>query len=134
MIFYTLEGLMDKHIEMLGSIRTKEEFLQTTLFFLNISKTIVKLMSNFDFTANIPKIVVFLEGENTLPDPFVLLLAFLHKAGFDVLIFNPSAFFSISNILNPSRFDSVRLDGVKYDAKYEQIIKKKKGFWSKLFS
>lgn len=123
-----------KDTSLLAFSMSKEEFLQTILFFLNVSKTIVKLMSNFDFTANIPKIVVFLEGENTLPDPFVLFLAFLHKAGFDILIFNPSAFFSVSKILNPSRFDSVRLDGVKYDAKYQQIVKKKKGFWAKLFS
>ena len=122
--------------ESIFSIKmSKEEFLQTALLYLNVNQKIVKLMNNYDFPGNIPKIVVFIEGENILPDPFLLYLAFLHKAGFDIVIFNPSAFFSISKIINQTRFDNIRLDTIKDDAKYEQIVKqKKKGFWAKLFS
>lgn len=116
---------------------SKEEVLQTVLFLLNINKAFVRLINNFDFPGDVPKIVVFLENEQILSNEMIILLAFLNKIGLDIIIFNPAGLFSIDGVINRERFNVSRLDTTQYDCTYDNIIrnnnKVKKGFFSRLF-
>lgn len=114
---------------------SKEEMLQTVLFLLNTHKSFIKLINSFDFSSDIPKVVIFLENEQTLSKPMTILLAFLNKIGLDIIIFNPAGLFSIDGVLNKERFSTTRLDTTKYDCTYDNSIKtnNKKGFFSRLF-
>ena len=71
-----------------------------------------------------------------LEDDVVYLLGFISRLGFDIVLFNPSGSFSLSNILNPDRVNNIRLDTMKYDRTYASIenkTKPKKGFLNRIF-
>lgn len=125
------ETILDKRLfnKKLG----KEDILNLIMLLLNINEKIIRLIDNFDFSENVPKITIFLDKEDALDDDIMYLLGFLHKMAFDIVIFNPSGMFGSTNIISPERINDIRLDEMKYDATYNDL-KAKKGFLNKLFS
>lgn len=113
---------------------TKDSKLDLMMLLLNLDERIIRQIDSFDFTEYVPKLTIFLENENELKDDILYLIAFLSKVGFDIVIFNPSGLFNLSTIINPERYNSERLDTVKYDRTYDSLkLKDKKGFLNKLF-
>lgn len=110
----------------------KEEILNLILILLNISEQTIRLIDNYDFTQDIPKVTIFLNKEEGIEEDVLYTLAFLHKVGFDIVIFNPSGLFGATNTINPDRINSIRLDEMQYDKTYEDL-KSKKGFFNKFF-
>lgn len=111
---------------------SKEQTLNLIISLLNINEKVIRLIDNYDFTENVPKITIFLNKDEALDDDIIYLLAFLHKMAFDIVIFCPSGYFGATNIINPERINNIRLDEMKYDATYNDL-KSKKGFLNKLF-
>ena len=98
---------------------------------LGLNESIVKLVDNFDFTGAIPKIVIYLEDENTMPESMQILLGYIHTIGIDIVIFNPAGLFNINNVINESALNDFRLDVMKYDSKYNNLINLKQGVFSR---
>lgn len=111
---------------------SKEEEFSLVCDILSMDESVIKMADNFDFTDKIPKIVIFLEKEDFVPDRVLYLLGFIVTLGFDVVIFNPSGLMSIDSVFQVARFNYERLDTMKYDCTFESI-KKKKGFFKNLF-
>jgi len=114
---------------------TQTEKFNIVVNILNIKSDIIKMVDNFDYTDKVPKIVVFLEKEDFISDDILYLLGYINQLGFDIIIFNPSGLFSIDSVFNVERFNSVRLDTMKYDLTLDSIKKKKasKGIFKSLF-
>lgn len=110
---------------------TKEEILKLLVLVLGLNESIVRLIDNFDFTSNIPKIVIYLEDENIIPESMQMLLGYLHIIGIDIIIFNPSGLFNINNIIKNSVLNDFRLDVMKYDSKYKNLMNLKQGVFSR---
>lgn len=101
---------------------------------LEIDTKIIQLINSYDYSEQIPKIIVFLEYENIIYEGNLPILAFLYELGFDVIIFNPSGMASITSVINPNNFNYVRLDKMKYEATFDMYNRvKKRGFFSSLF-
>ena len=98
---------------------------------LGLNDSIIRLIDNFDFTGFVPKIVIYLENENTLPESMQMILGYFHTIGIDIIIFNPSGLFNINNIINESIVNEFRLDIMKYDSKYKELINMKQGIFSR---
>ena len=111
----------------------REDMLQLLVLVLHINEEIIRLVDNFDFTNNIPKIVIFLNNEDKLSNNMLLLLGYIHKMGFDIVIFNPSGFFNTNEIIKSDRINSIRLQQMKYNTEYRNLKVKKKGFLDRLF-
>lgn len=131
--------LLNKFNEAILSVDTftkdfdKKGCLELLCLVLSLNEDIVKLIDNFDFTSNIPKIVVFLDEENTLSQQMIKLLAYLHLVGLDIVVFNPSGSSNFNLILMKEGYTEDRLESMKYDILFKNIISLKKGFFSKLF-
>ena len=111
----------------------REDMLQLLVLVLHINEEIIRLVDNFDFTYNIPKIVIFLNNEDKLSNNMLLLLGYIHKMGFDIVIFNPSGLFNANEIIKSDRINSIRLQQMKYNTEYRNLKVKKKGFLDRLF-
>lgn len=83
------------------------------------------MIDNFDYTGHIPKVVVFIDNEDTISVPLQLILGYLHIVGMDIVIFNPSGLFNINYILKPTIINTVRLDTMSYDVTYSNIMNMK---------
>ena len=96
---------------------------------LYLNDKIVRMIDNFDFANDIPKIILFLENENQITNDTMMILAFLHQIGFDIVIFDPSGANSIDSLIHSNIYSNIRLDFMKYDLSFEETQKKeKKGF------
>lgn len=128
------EFIKDK--TLLSCPLSKKEILQTVLVLLNINRAFIKLINDFDFPENVPKVIVFLEKDQTLTLEMLITLAFLNKVGLDIIIFNPASLFSIESVISKDRFNVTRLDTSDDNCTYDNSIKgtTKKGFFAKLFN
>lgn len=114
------DTILDKNIYVKPFDR--ETGLSLLVLVLSLSDKIVRLIDNFDFTANIPKIVIFLDEEDKISDSMLMLLGYLSNIGIDIVIFNPSGLLNISNILKSSRINTIRLEHMNYECKFKNLI------------
>ncbi len=113
---------------------TKEEKIEFAMLVLELDKTVIRLIDNFDFTNDIPKITVFLDNENKLSRDAYFILAYLNKIGFDIAVFSPAGMSEINIHVQDSRYNYNRLDTINYERSLESLKHKdKKGFFSKFF-
>lgn len=113
------------------NVLNKEEVLRLLVLVLGINENIVRMIDNFDFTGQIPKIVIYLEDENVLAESMQMLLGYLHTVGIDILIFNPSGLFNINNVIKETALNNFRLQVMKYDSKYNNLMNLKQGVFSR---
>lgn len=99
----------------------KEDILKLFVLVLSLNENIVRMIDNFDFTSNVPKIVIYLNNEDNIKDSMVMLLAYLHVIGFDIVIFNPSGLFNINNILKKETINVIRLENMNYSSNYRSL-------------
>lgn len=115
-------------------INSKEERMNFAATILCLNKKIVRLIDSFDFTNEIPKVVIFLEGEKGISKNIAYVLAYLNTIGFDIVIFTPAGLSNLNTFIDETRFNSTRLDLINYERTYESTKKQqKKGFFNKLF-
>ena len=72
-----------------------------------------------------------LEDENVLAESMQMLLGYLHTVGIDIVIFNPSGLFNINNVIKETALNNFRLQVMKYDSKYNNLMNLKQGVFSR---
>lgn len=115
----------------------KDDTLLFVLLMLNLPKKIIQLIDSFDFTSEIPKVVFFLEKEINLTPQYGLLIAFLSKIGFDIVIFSPAGMSDLNSFIKGNRYNNIRLDNINYErtlSDIDNIKNKSKSFFGKFFS
>lgn len=112
----------------------KEEKLKLLVLVLSMNEQIIRLVDNFDFTANIPKISIYLNNEDGISNSMLMLLGYIHTIGIDIVIFNPSGLVNIDNALNQNIVSKFRLDVMSYDSNYKKILVSKQGFLSRILN
>lgn len=110
----------------------KEKILKLLVLVLSLNEDIVRLIDNFDFTGEIPKIIIYLEKEDEISDSMVMLLGYLHLMAFDILIFNPSGLFNINRIISKEAIINIRLNKMDYDSTYKSILATKESVISRI--
>lgn len=113
---------------------TREDHLNLLVMVIFLNEEIVKLVDNFDFTSNVPKIVIYLDNEDTISDSILMLLGYIHKIGIDIVIFNPSGLLNIKTMLKEDRVNINRLEEMNYNLEYKKVISYKQGFFSRILS
>ena len=112
----------------------KESILRLLVLVLSLDESIIRLVDNFDFTAQIPKIVIYLNNEESMPESMVMILGYLHTIGMDIVIFNPSGLFNINNILKEDTVNVMRLEEMNYTSKYKSIMSLKQSVFSRFLN
>ncbi|MGL5417482.1 MAG: YceG family protein [Clostridium sp.] len=112
----------------------EKQILRLLVLVLELNNNVLRLIDNFDFTGNIPKLTVFIEREKGLSEEIQLILGYLHVVGFDIIIFNPSGLCNLNNVLQDKIIVSERLEVMKYDSMYRTIMSAREGFFSRLLN
>jgi len=107
---------------------------------LNIDKEILKILQKFDFTKDIPKIVVVDTIEDTFSKVECIQLLLFNLMGFDVIIYTPTGYKNLETHISPNAFETYNMNEYKYNVRVprfkipDSIPKEKdEGFFSKLF-
>lgn len=112
----------------------REMILKLLVLVISLNDDIVRLVDNFDFTGNIPKIVIYLDNEDTITEPMMMLLGYIHTIGMDIVIFNPSGLFNINKVIKHDRVNVTRLDQMNYKSSYKKLDgSTKANIFSRLF-
>lgn len=106
-----------------------------TCSILSLSDEVLKFINGFDFTGDIPKLIIFLDGQDSISEEILYVIGYLITVGVDVIIFDPSGLFSSEEVLNPDMMNVIRLEEMRYDLTLDSVKreKKAKGFFARLF-
>lgn len=112
--------------------RETEEDVKVFLFTqsMQIPTSILKLLQMFDFSQDIPKLILYhngLSGGIARTDAALLLL--LNQIGIDVVIYNPAGHRDIEKYVDESVYDVHLLEDVVFEQEWKQP-----SFFKKLFS
>lgn len=77
---------------------------------LNLPKNVIRLLQDFDFTKENPKIIYIDNSNKIMKIEDVILLVLLHYLGFDVLIYVPSGLNCIDVNLNANLINEFQLE------------------------
>ncbi|MDQ7092416.1 YceG family protein [Desulfosporosinus sp. PR] len=106
---------------------------------LTMEDSLIKLIENFDFPQEIPKIIVYDRNKESFSDIDAILLAYFNLVGLDILIFTPTKYNTLEQWLKPSLFDVHQLPLVKYELDLSPLYSlisssaKKTGLLARLF-
>jgi hypothetical protein len=94
---------------------------------MQIPEFILKMLQKFDYSQNVPKLVIFnnqLNGSLTRPDAALLLL--LNQLGVDLVIYNPAGHSDIEKYIDKDAFVSHWLEEVVFEQELKEpsVIKK----------
>lgn len=92
------------------------------------------LFLKFDYTSNVPKIILYLDKDSVIDKLNSLFLAYLSEVGFDILILSPSATNSIEQFIKNECITIIRLKDIVDNYDIENLNdNKNKGFIRRLF-
>lgn len=82
---------------------------------LNIPPQFLQLLQSFDFTRNIPKIVIVSNGKQTFAVFECILLVLFNMIGFDIIVYTPTGYKNLESFIRPEAFQTFTLGEFKYD-------------------
>lgn len=82
---------------------------------LNIPNNLLQIIQKFDFTKDIPKIVIVSNGKQTFEAFECILLALFNMIGFDIIVFTPTGYKNLETFLRPEAFQEFVHGNFKYD-------------------
>lgn len=100
-----------------------------------IDDKILKLLDGFDFTADIPKLLFYLNGQEMFNEDDALLLTYLRIVGLDIVFFCPNGVCHLDQLLNPQEMTVITLEQFveNLSLKEPKKSKNKGSFIDKLF-
>ncbi len=93
-----------------------QEFKTKILYtILSLNKKYLDLIQRFDYPYGLPKLVIYDRDERTFTKEDLIIIAFLHFIGFDIVIFTPTGYNNIENGINQSYYDIHRLEELRFN-------------------
>lgn len=111
-------------VEKLSGEQDRDLAITTLKQLSMLPKDILRLMQNFDYAQEIPKVVVYYDeslGHFTRAD--AILLSFLNRYGFDILFYTPTGKQDIESYLNSDIYTIHRLDEMVFDTPFKERTK-----------
>ena len=87
-----------------------------------IPEDLAKLLQIWDLTKTNPKIVMLLTGTRKLKYEEEFMLEFLHRIGFDVLLFIPTGYGLVSELILRSGFQKIDLGNYNFNLTYKDLV------------
>lgn len=132
-----LNEVIKKAPAIFGHSLSKEEKIDLAASVLQMAPSLIKLIDNFDYPFRVPKVVIFLENEDSLQDQTLYLLAVLNQLGLDLAVFSPAGQSLLSRKIKPGNFSNFRAEKMDYHSRADQFLKQsepEKPSFSKMFS
>ncbi len=129
--------------------KLEETFSNSNLSFFNFSITdkervrlmaalftaedqLLNLIESYDFTADVPKVIFYINSRDTFNQDDAMMLGLLHAIGIDVLLLVPNGANNIELVISDKFINQIKLDEFVYDLPLKAPAKKG-SFFSKLF-
>ena len=118
-MFDGLQSMLDQRL-IRGTFENGTEFrvLSTALA---LPKPLLRMVQSFDFTKCNPKVVCVCAEERAWTIDDAIMLTFLHKLGFDVVLFVPTGYQTIEPFLNALAPQEHQLGGYVYDLRVPDL-------------
>ena len=108
---------------------------------LNIEREILKILQKYDFTKDIPKIIVIDSIEDTFKKVECIQLILFNLLGFDILIYTPTGYKDLETYISTNAFETYSMNEFQYNVRVPKFKipdtvpepDKNEGFFSKLF-
>ncbi len=88
---------------------------------LNIPNRLLQIIQKFDFTKDIPKIVIVSAGQKTFEAPECILLTLFNLIGFDIIVFTPTGYKNLEAFIRPEAFQEFIHGEFKYDFRPQNL-------------
>ena len=129
--------------------KLEETFSSSNLSFFNFSITdkervrlmaaiftaedrLLNLIEGYDFTADVPKVIMYVNSRDTFNQDDAMLLGLLRMMGLDVLLLSPNGANNLELVISDKFINQIKLDEFVYDLPLKAPVKKG-SFFSKLF-
>ena len=93
---------------------------------------LLNLIEGYDFTADIPKIIIYVNSRDTFNQDDAMLLGLLRTMGLDVILLSPNGANNMELVISEKFINQIKLDEFVYDLPLKAPAKKS-SFFSKLF-
>ena len=93
---------------------------------------LLNLIDGYDFTAEVPKLILYLNGRDTFHTDDAMLLGLLRTMGSDIIILSPNGANNIELVISDKFINQIKLEEFVYDLSLKAPAKKG-SFFSKLF-
>lgn len=134
---YMLEKLQEmidyKVIKGTGSSGV-ENLIVATVF--NMDRRILRLIQNYDFTKEIPKVLAIHTKECNSSQEDSILLAYLNMIGFDIVMFIPTGYISVERYYSKPLFVEHQIGEYQYDMQipnFDLLKRRREGITGRLF-
>lgn len=123
--------------ELIKGVKTKGVEFTIVSTILNLDLQIIRMLQQFDFTKQIPKLVIIHTSEYICSLEDSIMIAFLNLIGFDIIMFVPTGYQTIERYYNKNIFTEHLIGNFVYDLNIpnlKSISKKKESFVNTLFT
>lgn len=104
---------------------------------LNLDKDFLRLIQHFDFTRQIPKLVVVDAVEETFTPEECIRIVLCNMIGFDILIYTPTGYKNLETFIKGDAFEEHIMNEFMYNMEVPKLKipseEKNSGFFGKLF-
>ena len=103
---------------------------------LNLESNTLKILQQFDFTKEIPKIIIIDVNENMATLQDCILLTFFNLIGFDIIIYTPTGYQNIEKYISKNLYEEYQIGDYIYNLdipKFKMGGGKKQNFLKDLF-
>lgn len=115
----TQDYMLEKMQELIDLkwIQSDQEHLEYTVLatLLNLDKQYLQLIQNFDFTGDVPKLLVLDNVEATFNLEDCILILFLNLIGFDVAVFTPTGYRNLEKYIARSAYEEYTIGEFVFD-------------------
>ena len=111
---------------------TDKERLRLMAAIFTADDKLLNLIDGYDFTGDIPKVVMYLNSRDPIQTDDALLLGLLRMIGLDIIILSPNGANNIELVINEKFINQIKLEEFVYDLPLKAPTKKS-SFFGKLF-
>lgn len=100
---------------------------------LNLDNNILRIIQQYDFTKEIPKIILIDVDENSATLQDCILLVFFNLIGFDIAIYTPTGYQNIEKYIRNDLIEDYQIGNYMYNLIIPKYIKKNKKRFNHFF-
>lgn len=116
---------------------TDKERVQVIAALFSADSCLLNLIEAYDFPAEIPKLIFYLNGRDIFALHDGLLLGLFHLMGFDIIIFSPNGANNVELVIEEEFINTIRLEEFVQDLPIQtapQHAEQKKSLFQRIFS
>ncbi|MEE1072155.1 MAG: YceG family protein [Cellulosilyticum sp.] len=113
---------------------TDKERVRLMAALFTVDERIINLIDSYDFTSDVPKIVMYINSREPFNQDDAMLLGLMRIIGMDVILLSPNGANNLELVISEKFINSIKLDEFVHDLPLKTPSKnKKESFFSRLF-